>query len=743
MTSFTPEHSSFLSARLITLESAIAAGLSSTDVGIRIKYPQSPAGEAPRVVRKIVDGLALGGAAPALYIPSSITNDKTNLKILLITDCEFEAISACDKGLATVAGPVSEAMITFANDYSAVVVICESEEKSKDAKNAAKVKLTALRQSLPKVAVSIYTLPKASTIGLEPQTVRLSTWIKKEGELSDEIKTIIFRNANIGIRRMTSATEQGYTALGIHEGKFVVYSKQMGIIKQLSPSEIGRKSELMAVMGYDYALAHYPTETGVNWDQATGDVMKFCSQKKIFDVERVRGGGVWEEGGKLIINGLECYKADGTTFDRTNGQNVYNMTRDLGISKESPVGTVAHAKEVLDSFRSWKWKRPTDAYVSLGWLMMAFVSGGLKMRTHAFLHGELGSGKSTFMQLMSLLMGGSSIYLGSVTEAGLRQAVREDAVGILIDEQESNEDKLAKILGYLRKSSTGTKQKMGSDNHQSTNFILRSMGLLAGIVPPNFVNQADSSRFLMMAIEQIDSSKVSHNLVIEAEEMVEDGRAAELGRLMFMRMIISWDRFVEAEEMFRDVLPEGSKRMQSVIAPVLAASWIALHDGRIDIDSARVWNATIDLSEDISRISTASESENFIDFFSDCVPANQDSGRKLSIGQLLDIASGERAHGPASSILGQCGIRVNGNHLQIAPRHNGMLELFAKSKYSAGDLSAVFKRLPGASQKMSEEKLRFGGGARPFLTIPYKKPDFGTIIEPMKTRQTADELHII
>jgi len=154
MTSFTPEHSSFLSARLITLESAIAAGLSSTDVGIRIKYPQSPAGEAPRVVRKIVDGLALGGAAPALYIPSSITNDKTNLKILLITDCEFEAISACDKGLATVAGPVSEAMITFANDYSAVVVICESEEKSKDAKNAAKVKLTALRQSLPKVAVS-------------------------------------------------------------------------------------------------------------------------------------------------------------------------------------------------------------------------------------------------------------------------------------------------------------------------------------------------------------------------------------------------------------------------------------------------------------------------------------------------------------------------------------------------------------------------------------------------------------
>ena len=146
----------------------------------------------------------------------------------------------------------------------------------------------------------------------------------------------------------------------------------------------------------------------------------------------------------------------------------------------------------------------------------------------------------------------------------------------------------------------------------------------------------------------------------------------------------------------------------------------------------------------MQRINSASESDNFLDFFYDCVPTNQDSGRKFSIGQLIDIASSERGRGPASSVLGQCGVRVNGSELQIAPRLNGMLELFAQSKYAQGDLAAVFKRTPGASQKMSEEKQRFGGGSRPYLTIPFKKPDLGTIIEPMKPHRNAEEVvHVV
>jgi hypothetical protein len=107
----------------------------------------------------------------------------------------------------------------------------------------------------------------------------------------------------------------------------------------------------------------------------------------------------------------------------------------------------------------WGWKRDVDADIFLGWVAAAILGGFPAWRSHLYVYGSRGSGKSKLMEVAAGMLGefGGSV-LNDATEAGIRQSRNNQARPILIDEFEPdqgvrNESKQDGMFALFRRMS--------------------------------------------------------------------------------------------------------------------------------------------------------------------------------------------------------------------------------------------------------------------------------------------------
>lgn len=271
-----------------------------------------------------------------------------------------------------------------------------------------------------------------------------------------------------------------------------------------------KESDLLGLMPIEYWQAMFPgkSDTAVDWTAAKSTIMEECRRRGIFQARHVRGAGVWMDEGRIIVNMGDHLIVDGkrvelgqikSRYFYTLGERLVNLNQNTLTAKE--------CETFVQAAQKFKWVKSESGMLLAGALVCTRVCGALPIRPHAWITGGAQTGKTTlFEHLVNKIMGENKLYfLGSTTEAGVRQSLKADALPILFDEFETNDaktaDKIASLIELMRASwaeSGGVIVKGGTSGNAS-HFQVRFSAIVSSI-RTRLTNDADKGRFAVLEL---------------------------------------------------------------------------------------------------------------------------------------------------------------------------------------------------------------------------------------------------
>lgn len=275
-------------------------------------------------------------------------------------------------------------------------------------------------------------------------------------------------------------------------------------------------------------LQHKTDVKSVCWETAGSMLIEQCEKVGVYDVTRLRGRGVWMDelkGSRAILNTgskLLVSRPDSETREishvRLKSEWIYEASTDLilNVRNFDNRATDEDGRLIRELCSKVRWDAPIYGDLLAGWIATAVVCGGLDFRTHVWVTGNQGSGKSTVVNTIAgACLGPMAIYpLGATTEAGIRQMVQNDAMPVVFDEAEPDdkENKMAAaqrrqaVLGLMRQASTEGLGRIlkGTANHTARAFAMRSSFLMSSI-GVGLKEAADLTRTAVLTIKPLES----------------------------------------------------------------------------------------------------------------------------------------------------------------------------------------------------------------------------------------------
>ena len=328
------------------------------------------------------------------------------------------------------------------------------------------------------------------------------------------------------------SVEREYRCLGYDREYYYVMSQQNFIIKQYASSALMTERGCRSIYpdaAFWGAPQGRPDGKGVNWIEAGLSVMDRCHKVGIYDPRRLRGRGVWIDkaedsvdrvilntGNKLMITRPSAPVKE-ASFVRVRSKWIYEKAENLIIDVDDyqTKATDEDGRMIRELCNRVRWDAPIYGDLLAGWIATAVVCGGLQWRTHCWVTGNQGSGKSTVVnEVAAACLGDLALYpLGATTEAGIRQAVENDAVPVVFDEAEGDdkakmqaEARRKAVLDLMRQSSSEGRGRIlkGSANHSARAFTMRSSFLMSSI-GVGLKEAADLTRTAVLTIRPIES----------------------------------------------------------------------------------------------------------------------------------------------------------------------------------------------------------------------------------------------
>lgn len=251
--------------------------------------------------------------------------------------------------------------------------------------------------------------------------------------------------------------------------------------------------------------------TGGKFDKAiaVNAIVRYAFERGYYDPNSVRGRGAWLDEGRIVIHLGNRLVVDGEEMDVTEIDS--NFVYEQGGKLRSPGDEAmsnADGKRIVEVAKGFHWNRPASAILCAGWVALAPLCGALRWRPHIWLTGGAGSGKSTVLNFFLWpLLNGMDVYAqGNSTEAGIRQTLEKDAMPVLFEESEQNDERerlrMQAVLALIRQSSTESAAKTlkGSQSGEAMGFMIRSMFCLASIMV-GMRHQADMERISVLALK--------------------------------------------------------------------------------------------------------------------------------------------------------------------------------------------------------------------------------------------------
>lgn len=464
----------------------------------------------------------------------------------------------------------------------------------------------------------------------------------------------------------------------------------------------------------------YPKKGGkFDQDAAVDDIIRRGDSKGMFNPRAIRGRGAWMDGGRVVIHAGDKLVVDGRSLVLSNLQTkyIYELAGPLSFPTENPMSVTA-ANRLMDVVSLCNWERPINAHLLAGWCVIAPVCGALRWRPHVWITGSAGTGKSwVFKNIVRKLLGANSLSVQSETsEAGIRQALKSDAMPIVFDEAEG-EDKRARermdaVLSLMRASSAedGGVMLKGSASGKVQMYSVRSCFAFASI-GVQITQQSDRGRVTILGlnkpVDRVRNDRWDRLKKIYLEVITPDFVSGLQARTVSMLPVIldNAETFAQAAS-----LELGEQRAGDQLGALLAGAYSLYSNNRITLEAAIQWVKDKDWDEERSLDLTRDEHA-LMARLMDYIIRVDGPNVERSVGEMLMIAShvtfdeNVSAKMAADRLL-RYGFKVDGDHFLISQSNTHIAKMVADTAW-AKSIGRTLTRVEGAQAITSA---RFGPG---------------------------------
>lgn len=298
--------------------------------------------------------------------------------------------------------------------------------------------------------------------------------------------------------------------------KYGFYNYTSGMIHEADIKLVYDKKFITSLTGGDpyYWTVQTPKdkdgETKVNWASFGSQLVTKCQNLGVFNQAKVRGLGMWEDKGNYIVNAGRDFYVNGEKVHLYDYESrfIYAARDAVKIDIDKALD-INYMREIRDMTKHIRWIDPETAILFFGWMIGSTLGELLPWRSHIYLQGGSGSGKSWICSFMRVFFGqfnyGTTI---GTTEAGIRRGNKNGSTPIICDETEPDEapgfaGKIQAILKLARLSSRndGMSVSMAKSGGGDEQFTMQNCFCFASIIP-SVMQYQDETRITILALKE-------------------------------------------------------------------------------------------------------------------------------------------------------------------------------------------------------------------------------------------------
>lgn len=494
------------------------------------------------------------------------------------------------------------------------------------------------------------------------------------------------------------------------------------------------KSHFLQLAPLEWWANGFGDERGrIDWDSAVNAIMGSCISQGVYDPSRIRGRGAWADASRVILHLGNRLVIDGRSRPITKLPKDFKSFYFYENAKaiDGPGSDVlsddlcAKVRLIAERFR---WETPASANLLLGWIVLAPVCGALDWRPHIWVTGGAGTGKTTILKaFMKPLLGGMfEGATGGTTEAGLRGQLRSDAIPVVFDELEQNEQKdkqtVQNILALARiASSEGGKIYKGTTSGGSNSFEIRSMFCCSSINVA-LIQRADLDRFCVLSLRKDHMDKDDWN---EFEQQILNTCTEENGRRLVARTLQQIPTIRKNAKTLAAALSRRfGQRFGDQYGTLLAGAWTLEPGGggELTLQQAMEWINMMDWESREVDATDADEVKCINHILQALIQV--DGGKRMSVLELVQMAQRgvifaipgrDHPSDEIETILGRYGLKVAGGTLAVANNSTNLQALLKDTPWAGNAYRQALRRLSGASTSAGTVRFKGSGVARATL----------------------------
>ena len=511
-----------------------------------------------------------------------------------------------------------------------------------------------------------------------------------------------------------------FTVLGYDRGRYYVLVHEQSQIHVLAGSMIGAEATMLMLAPLQWWEFNFPGDKGAldkkrfqNW------FFRLAAKRGIYDIGRLRGRGAWVDDGRVVFHHGLNLSVDGETMGVTQikSRYVYELARTLPLPAETALSDADGAR-LVDIARMFRWSKPGAAALLAGWTFLAPVCGALRWRPHVWLTGGAGTGKSTILnEYVNGLLGDLSVFAqGASTEAGIRQTLKADALPVLFDESEQNNDgekrKMDGVLALIRQASTESQAKTlkGSISGDAMNFHIRSMFCLASI-QVGMEHRADRDRLTQLTLLRPRDDGAGSDWEKIKDALYFITRDAGVSRRMLRRALDLLPIIHKNITVFIGAASTafGNQRMGDQYGTLLAGCWSMASSVVATPEQAAAMIASYEWGEFLEP-GEMDDSEKALRSIMEAKLSHK--GEVFSVATVVDVAAGGSVEGmgidqlTALRLMRDNGMTLSAGKILFQNDSTALRKLAGDTPFAI-DLRGQLLRIPGA---MKMEPRRFAGG---------------------------------
>lgn len=519
-----------------------------------------------------------------------------------------------------------------------------------------------------------------------------------------------------------------FRVLGYDHDRYFFYSVEKSQIMVYTKSDFSETGLLeLAELNWwetNFEVNHkFDKKMAINW------LVRKAVSRGIYDMSRIRGRGAWTDKGRHVFHHGDFLTVDGARVEITDLEShyVYEKSRSLpaiaaeALSDEQGLDLV----ELASMFR---WAKPASAALLVGWIALAPICGALRWRSHIWINGGAGSGKSTILnEFTHRLLNGMDLFAqGNSSEAGIRQRLKGDAIPVLFDESESTSERdsmrIQSVLSLVRQSSSESPAEVlkGTAGGDAMSFHIRSMFCLASI-QLGIKQQADIERMTVLNLlpkrDEVNAAdtwkRISEQLYILRKDETLPGRLVRRSLNLLPITLRNIVTFSEAA-----AIKFGSQRDGDQYGTLLAGAWSMMSSELITLEGAAAMIDSYDWSEHRENNDVDEGDRALATLMGALIRIGS---TEVSVNEIIRVACDLEVDGltlgkaAAEAMLQRHGMRIEGKRLLVSNTSDQLRALVAGTPFEA-DLRGVLLRVRGAHRH--DRPIKFHGVTTRAISLP-------------------------